>query len=122
MIHLCIGLTYCHHALKRQCENRQHHILQGMTFLNMYHEVRIKSEAIEERQEAHYNLARMYHVLGLNHLAIPYYQKVLDEVKGGQRSEREDITVDAAYNLQTMYAITGNMELAREVTRKWLVL
>lgn len=122
MIHLCIGLTYCHHALKRQCENRQHHILQGMAFLNMYYAARITSSVLEERQEAHYNMARMYHMLGLNHLAIPFYQNVLDEVEEGGRSEREDIVVDTAYNLQTMYAVTGNMDLAGEVTRRWLVL
>lgn len=120
MVHLCLGLTYCHHALKRQCENRQHHILQGMSFLHLYHEARIKSDKLEERQEAHYNLGRVYHMLGLNHLAIPYYQMVLNE--GGGRSEREDIVLDTAYNLQTMYAIAGNTGLAQEVTRKWLVI
>jgi general transcription factor 3C polypeptide 3 (transcription factor C subunit 4) len=123
MINLCIGLSYTHNALKRQCENRQHHILQGMTFMMRYYDSRVTSSHLEERQEAHYNIARIYHMLGLCHLALPYYQKVLDEIaEDGKRSEREDLVVDTAYNLQTMFAMAGNMDLAREVTRRWLVI
>jgi general transcription factor 3C polypeptide 3 (transcription factor C subunit 4) len=122
VINLCIGLSYIHHGLKRQAENRQHNILQGTTFMFLYYESRKTSEHLEERQEAHYNMARVYHMLGLPHLALPYYQKVLDEVANGRHSEREDLVMDTAYNLQTMYSSVGNMELAREVTERWLVI
>jgi general transcription factor 3C polypeptide 3 (transcription factor C subunit 4) len=30
--------------------------------------------------------------------------------------------LDTAYNLQTLYATTGNLELAEYITRKWLVI
>lgn len=118
-----IGLAYISDCLKRQAENRQYSVLQGTTFLLVYYESRKNSEHLEERQEAHYNMARAYHMLGLPHLAIPYYQKVLDEVAEGMpRSKREDLVIDTAYNLQTMYAVAGNMELARQVTKRWLVI
>jgi len=123
VINLMIGLAYISDCLKRQTENRQHSVLQGTTFLLAYYESRKKSEHLEERQEAHYNMARAYHMLGLPHLALPYYQKVLDEVSHGTpRSMREDIVVDTAYNLQLMYTTAGNFELARQITKRWLVI
>ena len=123
VINLVIGLSYIAECLKRQTENRQYGILQGTTFLLAYYESRKTSEHLEERQEAHYNMARAYHMLGMPHLALPYYQKVLDEVSyDTSRSMREDITIDTAYNLQQMYTTAGNMELARQITKRWLVL
>jgi general transcription factor 3C polypeptide 3 (transcription factor C subunit 4) len=123
MINLNIGLAYVHLALKRQCENRQHSILQSLTFMLRYYELRKESEHLEERQEAHFNMGRTYHMLGLVHLAVPYYTKVIEEIsKDGKLSEREDLVIDTAYNLQTIYTMVGNIELAETVTRDWLVI
>ncbi|KAK0125220.1 transcription factor TFIIIC subunit tfc4 [Cadophora gregata f. sp. sojae] len=123
VINLMIGLAYISDCLKRQTENRQYSVLQGTTFMLAYYETRKNSKHLEERQEAHYNMARAYHMLGLPHLALPYYQKVLDEVSHGTpRSMREDIVVDTAYNLQLMYTTAGNLELARQITKRWLVI
>ncbi len=123
MINLSTGLAYIHLALKRQTDNRQQNILQGTTFLFRYYESRRNSIRNEERQEAHFNMARAYHMLGLTHLAIPYYSKVFDESSQGTGSmEREDLVLDTAYNLQTLYATTGNLELAEYITNKWLVV
>jgi general transcription factor 3C polypeptide 3 (transcription factor C subunit 4) len=123
MINLSIGLAYIHLALKRQTDNRQHNVLQGITFLSRYYESRKNSFRIEERHEAHFNMARAYHMLGLTHLAIPYYYKVFHKPSGEYSSpEREDLVLDTAYNLQTLYAIEGNPELAEDITRTWLVI
>lgn len=61
---------------------------------------------------------------GLSHLAIPYYERALkisDEhlsaIPGAW-----DVKYEAAYNLQQIYATSGNPLLAREVTSKYLVL
>jgi len=120
MINLSIGLGYVHYGLKRQSENRQFHLMQGLGFLFRYYESRQISQRIDERQEAHYNIARAYHMLGLAHLALPYYFKVLDEVQGLVVT-REDLVRDAAYNLQNIYAMGGNLEMAKYVTANWLV-
>lgn len=123
VINLVIGLSYISDCFKRQTENRQYAILQGTTFMLAYYESRKNSKHLEERQEAHYNMARAYHMLGLPHLALPYYQKVLDEVSyGTPRAMREDLVVDTAYNLQLMYTTAGNLELARQITKRWLVI
>ncbi|KAF4625560.1 hypothetical protein G7Y89_g12606 [Cudoniella acicularis] len=119
IINLSIGLTYIHYGLKRQTENRQYSTIQGLTFMLWYHDIRKKSDHIEERIEADYNLARAYHMLGLVHLANPLYWKVLN---GSKRGVKEDLVLEAAYNLQTIYAQSGNMELAQHITKEWLVI
>ncbi|TVY19441.1 Transcription factor tau subunit sfc4 [Lachnellula arida] len=119
MIHLTLGVTYIHDALKRQIENRQHSILQGLTFILRYYDTRSESQHIEERLEAHYNVGRTYHMLGLVHLALPYYWKVLKE---GSEDIKEGLTVDAAYNLQTIYMMSGNAEMAQSITKEFLVI
>ena len=119
---MAVGLAYIHYALKRQVENRQHLILQGLTFLFLYYDSRKLSPNVEERLEAHYNMARTYHMLGLSNLAVPYYSLVLEEAKGQDTRVREDIVVEAAYNLQTISAMAGNQELACAVTEEWLVI
>lgn len=116
-----IGLAYVHHSLKRQADNRQFMILQGLTFLFDYYNSRRRSSIVEERQEAHYNIARVYHMLGISHLAIKYYLRVLKETTG-HTSSREDITIDTAYNLKVLCMITGNKKLANAIARKWLVI
>jgi general transcription factor 3C polypeptide 3 (transcription factor C subunit 4) len=121
MINLSLGLGYIHYGLKRQSENRQFHLMQGLAFLFKYYESRHNSPKVEERQEAHYNIARSYQMLGLAHLAIPYYLRVLEEVQDSVIT-REDLVRDAAYNLQNVYSMSGNLEMARFVTAKWLVI
>jgi general transcription factor 3C polypeptide 3 (transcription factor C subunit 4) len=120
IVQLSIGLAYIHHGLKRQSENRQHNILQGISFMTLYYQSRKHAKNMEERQECHFNMGRMYHMLGLAHLAIPYYQLVLEETSEQGGSGREDLVVDTAYNLQTIYMAAGNMALAKEITRKCL--
>ncbi|ESZ97604.1 hypothetical protein SBOR_2005 [Sclerotinia borealis F-4128] len=121
VINLNIGLAYVHHSLKRQADNRQFMILQGLTFLFDYYNSRQQSSIVEERQEAHYNLARVYHMLGVSHLAIKYYLRVLNETKD-HKSSREDITIDTAHNIKVLCMITGNRKLANVIARKWLVI
>lgn len=118
MIKLSIGLGYVHYGLKRQAENRQFHIMQGMSFLLDYYKSRRTSQNEEDRQEASYNIARTYHMLGLTHLALPYYQEVLDGAQSP--SLQEDLVLDAAFNLQTIYSMSGNLRMAEYITGTWL--
>ena len=124
MIMLSLGLSYIQYALKRQVDNRQYVIMQGIAMVHQYYTIRQESPHFEERLEAHYNMARSYHLMGLTNLAIPYYRMVLkgtedEEFKQGMV---DDFCMDAAYNLQTIYTSAGNMEMAQSVTKKWLVI
>lgn len=58
-------------------------------------------------------------MLGLIHLALPYYWKVLNETGG---DVKEDLVVDTAYNLQIIYMMSGNSELAQSITNEYLVV
>ena len=126
MINLSLALGYIHHAIKRQAENRHHLIMQGFAFLFAYHNTQNASNSPSKKQEAKFNVARVYHMLGLTHLAVPYYLQCLDIRRGAQHagrdSEIEDFTREAAIALQVIWMASGNVDKAREVTEEWLVL
>lgn len=75
---LSIALCYIHHSLKRQSENRHYLIMQGLSFMHEYRHVREKEGSLlQERQEMEFNFARVWHILGLAHLAVEGYQRAL---------------------------------------------
>jgi len=140
-VNLCVGLAYVHWALKRQAKNRQYMLGQGLVYIFRYYERRLATATTRaQRQEAHYNAARTYHLVQLHPLAAEYYLKVLDEQResrGGPREDTmeldghegpggdgqgEDFVVEAAYNLRTYYLFSGDAQKALDITRRWLTL
>ncbi|KAB8262030.1 hypothetical protein BDV32DRAFT_157729 [Aspergillus pseudonomiae] len=149
---LSIALCYIHHALKRQSENRHFMIMQGLSFMEEYRRVRERpGSLLQERQEMEFNYARVWHMLGLSNLAVEGYQRVLKlgrqiqaEGRGPQPAVRvtrhvdndvdmrdagsdqepfvEDFSPEAALALQTLYALSGDLRLAKDVTANWLVI
>lgn len=126
MILLSIGLGYIHYAIKRQSENRHYLIMQGFSFLYTYYHDRKLSDVPSERQEAEFNVGRAYHMLGLTHLGIPYYERCLamsDSVQEAVHgSVVENFAKEAAYALQSIWAAGGDFSRTRRITDKWLVL
>ena len=126
MIKLSLALGYLHYALKRQADNRHQILMQGLAFLFEYYDYRQMSARFSEKQEAEYNVAHAYHLLGLTHLAIPYYERCLAMSAAVQVEESdygaEDFAQEAAFALQSFWAASGNIEKARELTEKWLVI
>ncbi|KAL2024458.1 hypothetical protein VTK56DRAFT_8269 [Thermocarpiscus australiensis] len=141
LINLSTGLAYIHYALKRQATNRQYLLTQGFAFLFRYYHDRL--DAAEKsgsrggggpalRQEAHFNIARAYSLIGLANLAVEYYKKVLEEgervrfaggrIDGGSGMGSEDLTAEAAYNVRSLCYLVGDVEGSRAVTERWLVL
>ncbi|EPY49866.1 transcription factor tfiiic complex subunit sfc4 [Schizosaccharomyces cryophilus OY26] len=132
MTNLSIGLAYIHRAMQRLSDNRHYQILQGFTFLYHYYDLRSKA-GVGEKQEALYNLAKAYHFLGLEHHAVQYYEKVLElspmgalnnfqaqQKEGKQINSTYDFSYEAAYNLRLIYTSSGNLNLAFEVTKRYL--
>ncbi|THC93697.1 hypothetical protein EYZ11_006808 [Aspergillus tanneri] len=138
---LSIGLCYIHHSLKRQSENRHYLIMQGLSFMHEYRRIRERKGALlPERQETEFNFARIWHMLGLAHLAVEGYKRVLalgeqirtcesrgDVAMVDAGSELkpvfvEDFSREAAVALQNIYALNGDLQSAQEVTAKWLVI
>ena len=126
MTKLSLAMAYTQQAFKRQADNRHQLLIQGLAMMLEYHECRQKSENWSERQESCYNLGRMYHLLGLTHLAIVWYERCLElrfALSGqGELHPSEDFVSEAALALQGIWATSGNMGKASEVTEKHLVL
>ena len=138
---LSLALAYCHANFKRQNEDRHGNILQGLAFLGEYRDARLDSvkdcsAPVRDivRMEVDFNEARFWHMLGLSGIAAHTYKKALSkepasqtgnpkstEEANGERS-REDFTMETAFALQTIYAVSGDTETARQITEQWLVL
>jgi general transcription factor 3C polypeptide 3 (transcription factor C subunit 4) len=136
-VNLSIATMWVQNSMKRQTENRHFGIMQGLAFLYRYYELRTASGRACDCQEAEYNVARMWHNLGLIHLAMPAYEKVLElsgQVQeewlanraslGGESvdDDAEDFAKEAAFALQSIYALDGNDEAANAITEEWLVI
>ncbi|KAF2433705.1 TPR-like protein [Tothia fuscella] len=132
IINLCIAISYVQMGYKRQSENRQYQIQQGLSFLFQYYDIRMKGNVALHMQEAEFNVGMMWHSLGLLHLALPAYERALQlservqaeklndgDVYGGIK---EDFAAEAAYAIQTILVVGGDAEGARRITEQWLVL
>ncbi|KAI1412891.1 TPR-like protein [Hypoxylon sp. FL1857] len=125
MVILSVGHCYLHYALKRQAENRQYLLAQGFHFLHQYYEQKLASPDAAQRQEAHYNLARSYHAVGIPHIAAEYYKRALQDVpddSGNGIMGRNDLTQEAAYNLGQICWTGGDVDAVKAITEKYLVL
>lgn len=121
-INLSLALAYMQHAFKRQSENRHHLITQGLTFLFTYYELRHESAIQSEQQEAEFNVARTYHMLGLTHLAIPYYERCLALQTDRYEDTGVDFALEAAFALRGIWAANEQMIKVLEVTSRYLVM
>lgn len=108
IISLCIGINYLNLSLNRRCANRHAMIIKAFTFLLQYFDLSLENE------ESCFNLARAYQQIGLNHLSIFYYEKVINY---GQ-----NLTQEAAYNLYLIYKKSGNMILAKKMLNDYIVV
>ncbi|KAF2629865.1 TPR-like protein [Macroventuria anomochaeta] len=136
ILNLSIGTAYIQHAMKRLSENRQFQIQQGLSFMYRYYDLRTKTGVATLCQEAEFNVGRIWHGLGLVTLALPSYERCvqLGERVRQEAEERmeegiedgewrhEDFATEAAFAIQSIYAVSGNFEAARKVTQDALVI
>jgi general transcription factor 3C polypeptide 3 (transcription factor C subunit 4) len=133
ILNLCIGIAYIQMGYKRQAENRQYQIQQGLSFVNRYYSLRIKDNVAIKIQEAEFNMGLVWHTLGLQHLALPAYGRCMalservqkervQAAMGGAGDLVEDLAAEAAFAVQGIMAMGGDFEGARRVTEQYLVL
>lgn len=131
ILNLCIGLCYIQHAMKRMSENRQYQIQQGLSFVLRYFTQRTSSISPLHMQEAEFNMGRVWHMLGLLHLALPAYQRCLDLSEQIRESENETvngtrgragIAAEAAFAMQSICTINADFERAGTLTKYYLVI
>jgi general transcription factor 3C polypeptide 3 (transcription factor C subunit 4) len=132
MLNLSIGVAYMQHAMKRLSENRQFQIQQGLAFVYRYYSLRIADDIAVHVQEAEFNMGRIWHGLGLVGYALPAYERCiqLSERVGKEARDQcsdgswahEDFASEAAFAIQSIYAVSGNFEGAKRVTESVLVI
>uniref|UniRef100_A0A8V0Y8X2 Ral transcription factor IIIC subunit 3 n=1 Tax=Gallus gallus TaxID=9031 RepID=A0A8V0Y8X2_CHICK len=116
---LCIGLTFIHMASQKYVLKRHALLVQGFSFLHRYLDLRGPC------QETFYNLGRGLHQLGLLHLAIHYYQKVLELpplTLEGIETDQTDLRRDTAFNLSLIYHSSGNTRMAQKMLYTYAVV
>lgn len=131
VLNLSIGTAYIQHAMKRLSENRQFQIQQGLSFVYRYYDLSTKTGSAVLCQEAEFNVGRVWHALGLVTHALPAYERciALSEKVKQEAEDRmedawghEDFATEAAFAIQSIYAVSGNFTAARQVTRDVLVI
>lgn len=162
LVALCMGVQYLQAALSRRTRNRNDQVLRAFVHLNCYRKLRVEGAGGHETggggggddapaaaarpaapvglraavvaAEADYNVGRGFHMMGLLHLAVPLYRRVLaaplppsvtgaDGGGGGGPPPQAwlDVRRDAAFNLAAIYtAVPGNEAVAVAETREVL--
>ena len=99
---------------------------QGMAFLSKYRELSTKDPVTLE--EVDYNYGRAFHGLGVAHLAVIHYERVLESVKARMESSpdphgvrRESLAMESAHNLMLLYTASGSFKLVKERS-SWLAI
>ncbi|KAI9207344.1 uncharacterized protein BJ171DRAFT_494333 [Polychytrium aggregatum] len=108
---LCLGISHIHRALQRKTDNRHLNIAQGFAFLFQYADLR------GDTQEVFYNIARAYHHIGVWHLALKYYDRVLslasEQMAQDSSADEDSLAKEAAYNCAMLHYSKGNPALAQ---------
>jgi general transcription factor 3C polypeptide 3 (transcription factor C subunit 4) len=131
VLNLSIGVAYIQHAMKRLSENRQFQLQQGLSFVYRYYELRTKDRVPEYCSEAEYNLGRIWHALGLTSQAITAYERCIqlsealralpEDKRRADIRQVDNFATEAAFSIQTIYALSGNFSGAKGVTERVLV-
>ena len=113
LVALMLGLTFCHMACQKFSAKKHSLVVQACSFLNTYRSLR------GDCQEVHYNLGRAMHQLGLLPAALYYYKKGLEL---GPTIEKDmfDLSKEIAFNISLIYSSSGNLQIARYYTEKYI--
>jgi general transcription factor 3C polypeptide 3 (transcription factor C subunit 4) len=117
---LSTGVAHIHRAIQRQTTNRHLQIVQGLSYLMQYYEIRCK-QGPGQTMEAEFNIGRTFQTLSLPSLATSYYHRVLDTPEENI-DPVYDLRYEAAYNLHLIYTVSGNGKLARHIIDKYVTI
>nr|XP_019047149.1 hypothetical protein I302_03756 [Kwoniella bestiolae CBS 10118]OCF26079.1 hypothetical protein I302_03756 [Kwoniella bestiolae CBS 10118] len=123
---LLIAQSFFGRAMNRQSDNRNYQLAQGMAFLTRYRKLSSPDPISQEQVE--YNYGRSFHGIGINHLAVTHYERVLESVEQRMKESlnpdairQSSLAYQSAHNLILLYATSGNHKLVKEKS-KWLAL
>ncbi|OCF58798.1 hypothetical protein L486_03288 [Kwoniella mangroviensis CBS 10435] len=123
---LLIAQSFFGRAMNRQSDNRNYQLAQGMAFLTRYRKLSSPGPITQEQVE--YNYGRSFHGIGINHLAVSHYERVLKSIEKRMENSLDpdairssSLAYQSAHNLILLYAISGNHKLIKEKS-KWLAI
>jgi len=122
LVALMLGLTFCHMACQKFSAKKHSLVVQASSFLNTYKSLR------GDCQEVNYNLGRAMHQLGLLPAALHYYKRGLElgpSIVGNPDSGKQnifDLKSEIAFNVSLIYTNSGNLQLARYYTEKYITV
>ncbi|CAH9130513.1 unnamed protein product [Cuscuta epithymum] len=136
LINLCAGTALINLASDIRLKSKHECVLQGLAFL--YNNLRLSEKESDIRQEALYNIARAYQLVGLVTIAASYYEEVLrtpvkdcpfprfgydESQQHAHRTEKLagycNLRREAAYNLHHIYKASGALDLARQLLQDY---
>ncbi|EFN59685.1 hypothetical protein CHLNCDRAFT_133218 [Chlorella variabilis] len=119
LVLLCIAAALVNQAATKRVPDRHRAVLQAFAFLQEY------GDARRNPQEAAYNTGRAAHHLGLLHIAVPYYERVLEAAPpavAAGAGPAYDLRREAALNLSLIYRQSGADLLAKQLLRQHLTV
>lgn len=119
LVNLCIAVGYLSHAMSKVTGERHSCVLKAFAFFSRY------ASATANKQEAAYNLGRAMQQLGLMHLAVEWYERVLSmpgAPPGSAAALASDLRHEAAHNLCLIYTSSGAHSLAARVMHLYCVV
>jgi len=130
IIPLCIAAAMLNKACVKKMIGRHQLVIQAFAFLQEYG---AKRPGKLGEMELCYNMGRAAQALGLDHLAVQFYERVIPPVAmntnnedGGGGDEvafiepKTSVEREAAYNLALIYQGSGSTELAKQLARRYL--
>lgn len=120
LLALLIAITYSHLGQQKFIEKKHAIIAHSLAYSSKYQELR---EDVAPH-EVYYNLGRLHHHLGINHIAVHHYHKVLNYSSDliDKNKEFLDLKKEAAFNLYLIYKKSGNLHLARKYLYDYIVV
>ena len=119
---LCLVVQFAYVAQNRRVGNRNEIVLFAVAFLDEYRRKRkahaLAKCAVVVEQEMLYNAGRTMHQLGVLHMAEQLYLECLKV--GESVPPWADLRRDAAYNLVHIYKKSNSVDLARDLTFRYL--
>ena len=122
LVALMLGLTFCHMACQKFSAKKHSLVVQAASFLNTYKSLRV------DCQEVNYNIGRAMHQLGLLPAALFYYKEGLEQGPSIEAQAETaghnmfDLSREIAFNISLIYSTSGNHQLARYYTEKYITV
>lgn len=120
LLALLIAITYSHLGQQKFIEKKHAIIAHSLSYSSKYQELR---EDVAPH-EVYYNLARLHHHLGITHVAVHHYHRVLNYSSELIDNNKDyiDLKREAAFNLHLIYKRSGNLHLARKYLYDYIVV